>query len=429
MKKLHKDAQKMIENIIADNMPHQAVENALKKHRFTGKVHMVAIGKAAWTMAKTASDFLKDELVSGIVVTKYGHSQGPLNEPDEQVNVKPNHRSNIEIYESGHPVSDENTIIATQKCIELAESLKEDDELLFLISGGGSALFEKPQNGISLEDTQNVTNQLLQSGADIVEMNMVRKRFSQVKAGRFAKIAAPAKVFAIVLSDVLGDRLDSIASGPAAPDASTAEDAIKVAEKYKLELTDLQLKYLMEETPKDINNVKTVITGSVRTLCDSAAKAAADLGYKPFVLTTTMNCEASEAGRFLASVAADAKNGRSSFAAPCAIIAGGETVVNIKGSGKGGRNQEIALSSARGIAGIEGALIFSLGSDGTDGPTDAAGGIVDGSVLQRLRDCGLDIEKLLGNNDSYRALEAVNGLIITGPTGTNVNDVAVVLLS
>jgi len=403
----------MIKTIIADNMPRHAVENALKSHNFSGNIYLVAIGKAAWTMAQAASDFLGDRLVKGIVVTKYDHSGGEL--------------PRIDIYEAGHPVSDQNTFDATAHCIELAKGLDENDELLFLVSGGGSALFEKTLDGISLQDLQDVNSQLLKSGADIVEINMVRKRFSAVKAGRFAQLVAPAKVFAVILSDVLGDRLDSIASGPAVPDNSTVEDAAKVVDKYNLQLTGLQRNYLLEETSKVIDNVKTVITGSVKTLCEAAEKAAKELGYNPIVLTTLMNCEASEAGRLMASIAADTVNGRNSFARPCAIIAGGETVVTLKGEGKGGRNQELALAAAKGIAGLENVLIFSLGSDGTDGPTDAAGGIVDGTTVAQLKQKYIDIDKILANNDSYNALQAIDSLIITGPTGTNVNDVTVIL--
>ena len=413
MQNIHDDAKLMIKNIIADNMPGTAVENALRAHNFKGNIHMVAIGKAAWTMAKAACDFLGDGLVKGIVVTKYGHAMGDLPRCD--------------VYEAGHPVSDENTIAATHECVKLADDLTENDELLFLVSGGGSALFEKPLDGITLDDVQNITGQLLASGADIVEMNMVRKRLSSVKGGRFAQLAAPAQVFSIILSDVLGDRLDSIASGPAVADNSTTGDAAKVAEKYGLKLTELQSEYLAQETPKNIDNAEIVITGSVRTLCESAAKTAEQLGYAPFVLTTTLNCEAAEAGRFLAAIAADTKAGRNSFKTPCAIIAGGETVVTLKGRGKGGRNQEKALAAAKGIAGLEDVLIFSLGSDGTDGPTDAAGGIVDGATLAKLKAKGIDADKALADNDSYSALKAVDGLIITGPTGTNVNDVVVIL--
>jgi len=268
---------------------------------------------------------------------------------------------------------------------------------------------------------------MLASGADIVEINMIRKRLSKVKAGRFAGQCLPAKVFAVVLSDVLGDRLDTIASGPAAPDQSTGDDAMAVVAKYGLILTEKQKEYLTQETPKELDNVKAVVTGSVRSLCDSASKAAQALGFKPYVLMTTLNCEASEAGRFLSSIAACTMAGMSHFTRPCAIIAGGETVVNLKGDGLGGRNQELALSAATGIAGLEDITIFSLGSDGTDGPTDAAGGIVDGQTVSKLKETGHDIVQILANNDAYHGLRAVDGLIMTGPTGTNVNDVSIIL--
>ena len=413
MQSIRDDAKQMIKNIIDDNMPCTAVANALKAHEFCENLYMVAIGKAAWTMAKAACDFLGGKLKKGIVITKYEHVMGEL--------------PNCDVFEAGHPVADENTISATAKAIELVSGLGMGDEVLFLVSGGGSAIFEKPLEGISLKDISRVTNELLASGADIVEMNIVRKRLSAVKAGRFAIMTAPAKIFCIILSDVLGDRLDSIASGPAVSDNSTAEDAKRVASKYGLKLSELQSKYLNEETPKEISNVKTKITGSVRTLCESAAKTAEQLGYTPYVLSTTINCEAREAGRFMAQIAEDTKAGRNSFATPCAIIAGGETVVTLRGKGKGGRNQEIALAAAKAIANLDDSLIFSLGSDGTDGPTDAAGGMVCGGTLVKLKEAGIDIDKALMENDSYNALNAADGLIITGPTGTNVNDVTVIL--
>jgi len=408
-------ATQMIKQIISDNMPTQAVVNALESHNFKGQVYLIAIGKAAWTMAKAASDYLGEQLARGIVVTKYEHSGGRL--------------PGICIYEAGHPVSDQNTIVATQECIKLATELTADDELLFLISGGGSALFEAPLDGITLEELQFINSQLLASGANIVEMNMIRKRLSGVKAGRFAKLAAPAQVFAVILSDVLGDRLDSIASGPAVADNSTVEDALRVVEKYNLQLTGLQRDYLFTETPKEITNVETLITGSVRTLCNAAAKTARELGFTPHILTTTMDCEAREAGRLLSSIAAGIASGNSTISRPCAVIFGGETVVTVKGSGKGGRNQELALSAARGISGLENAVVFSLGSDGTDGPTDAAGGIVDGTSYEKLKNAEYSYDKVLANNDAYRGLQAIDGLIITGPTGTNVNDVSVILLA
>ena len=412
MKTIHESANTMIENIISDNMPQKAVIDALTARNFTNReIVMVAIGKAAWTMAKAASDYLGDKITTGIVITKYGHSQGNI--------------PNIRIHEAGHPIPDENTVAATQAVLALVENLGADDEVLFLVSGGGSALFEAPS--VNLGDLASITSALLASGAGIVEVNTIRKRFSKVKAGRFAALVSPAKIFQIVLSDVLGDRLDTIASGPAAADASTCEDALEIIEKYSLCLTPTQADLLRRETPKTAANVTTVITGSVNSLCEAAAASAKTLGFTPYILTTSLNCQAAEAGKFLAAVARDTQHGATYFAKPCAIIVGGETVVKLTGDGLGGRNQEISLSAAMGIAGLENTLIFAIGSDGTDGPTDAAGGIVDGGTAPKLAEQGISIEKSLANNDSYHALKTAGGLVITGPTGTNVNDIAVVL--
>ena len=413
METLYKDAKIMIDRVIKANMPQQAVRNALKNHVFTGNIYLVAIGKAAWTMAHSAREELGNKILKGIVITKYEHSLGDI--------------PGMEIIEAGHPLSDENTIVGTKKAVAMVQSLDASDELLFLISGGGSALFEDPLPGLTLADIVDVNQKLLACGADIVEINMIRKRLSSVKAGRFAQICAPAKVFTVVLSDVLGDRLDSIASGPAAPDMSTVEDVKAVVQKYNLDLSDTVKGYMGKETPKSLDNVETVITGSVRTLCISAAEIAAEMGYTPHILCSEMNCEAREAGRLISSMAKQINGGNYMFKRPCAVILGGETVVNLKGKGKGGRNQELALAAAEGIAGISKLIVFSVGSDGTDGPTDAAGGIVDGNTVQKLKDKGLKLRNILDNNDAYNGLAAVDSLIKTGPTGTNVNDVSVIL--
>ena len=413
--KLREDANKIIDEIIKENLPDTAVKKALESHEVTtDNVYLIAIGKAAYTMARAAAEFLGDRLKKGIVVTKYNHAGPPID--------------GTQIYEAGHPIADENSILATEKCIELASNLTSKDELIFLVSGGGSALFEKPQADISLEDIINITDQLLKSGADIVEINMLRKRFSEVKAGRFAKIAEPAKIFSIILSDVLEDRLDTIASGPTVPDISTSEDALTVVSKYGLDIDKNIMEKLKTETPKAITNVETVITGSVKTLISAAESSAQKLGYTPYILTSALNCEAKEAGRFLASIANDTLRGDNSFKRPCAIIAGGETVVTVTGAGKGGRNQEMALSFAGSVSAGASVLFFSLGSDGTDGPTDAAGGIVTGETSILLKEEGLTVSTVLKNNDSYNALDKVDALIKTGPTGTNVNDVSVILI-
>ena len=405
---LRSHADQIIHEAITAVLPDEAVRRALTGMEFDGRVVLVAAGKAAWQMAKAASDFLGDRIEAGAVVTKYGHVMGPI--------------ASFACYEAGHPVPDENTFRGTRAALELVKGLTAQDTVLFLLSGGGSALFEQPL--IPAEELQDITGQLLACGADIVEMNTIRKRLSAVKGGRFAKLCAPAKVEAVVLSDILGDPLDMIASGPACPDSSTSEEAKAVVKKYGLRLSSRAYELLDAETPKQLDNVHTQINGSVRELCTAAAAACERLGYAPLILTDRLCCQAREAGSFLASIVkTHAAEGRS-----CAFLAGGETVVKLTGTGKGGRNQELALAAAPGIAGIANAAVFSVGSDGTDGPTDAAGGYADGETLDELSALGVSIDAVLQNNDAYHALEKTGGLIITGPTGTNVNDVAVALL-
>ena len=404
--KLRQDADAIIRAAIAAVLPDEAVRRALKGRHFPGRVLLVAAGKAAWQMARAAVEAL-GPVDAGVVVTKYGHVQGQL--------------PGVICYEAGHPVPDENSFRATQAALDLVAGAKDTDTVLFLLSGGGSALFEKPL--IPGGELQDITQQLLACGADIVEMNTIRKRLSAVKGGRFALACAPARVYSIVLSDVLGDPLDMIASGPAVPDRSTCAQAQAIAETYGLRLSGVARACLQQETPKALDNVETHITGSVRELCAAAAAACGQLGYQPVLLTDHLDCEAREAGRFLADIArTHAGRGQAT-----AYLAGGETVVRLTGHGLGGRNQELALAAAPGLAGLP-AAVFSVGSDGTDGPTDAAGGYVDGDTAAALAARGLDAGAVLADNDAYHALQAVDGLIVTGPTGTNVNDVAVVLV-
>ena len=406
---VHSDAQTVIRAALAACRPDAAVRRALEGREFpAGGVYLVAIGKAAWQMAACAAEVLGPKLHAGVVVTKYGHSMGPI--------------PRCAVWEGGHPVPDANSFRGTQAAMDLVRDLGPEDQVVFLVSGGGSALFESPL--VPEAELAEITRALLAGGADIVEMNTVRKRLSAVKGGRFAQLCAPAKVFAVVLSDILGDPLDMIASGPACPDSSTCAQALAVAEKYRLPLSPHAAELLARETPKSLSNVETAITGSVRELCAAAAKVCRELGYEPLVLTDRLCCEAREAGSFLASVARSHDGAERSLA----FLAGGETVVHLTGDGLGGRNQELALAAAPGIAGMADTVLFSLGSDGTDGPTDAAGGLVDGGTLDRLTAAGLTVHDVLRRNDAYHALEAVGGLLRTCPTGTNVNDVAVVLL-
>lgn len=403
---LREQADKIISDSIRAVLPDKAVERALKGFRTEGRTLLVAAGKAAWQMANAAVAVL-GQVDSGVVITKYGHVKSEI--------------SGVVCYEAGHPVPDANSFAATEKALELVRDLTPQDTVLFLLSGGGSALFEKPL--ISGEELQSITSQLLACGADIVEMNTIRKRFSAVKGGRFAKACAPARVFSIVLSDILGDPLDMIASGPACPDSSTSAQALAIAQKYKLHLSKEAQALLLQETPKSLTNVETQITGSVRELCAAAAQSCAAMGYEPFLLTDQLCCEAREAGGMLGSIVrTHAGQGRRAY------IAGGEAIVHLTGTGLGGRNQELALAASPALAGLQGCCVFSVGSDGTDGPTDAAGGYVDGETLAALQCAGLDVHTVLASNDAYHALKAVDGLIITGATGTNVNDVAIALV-
>lgn len=405
---LRKDTEAIARGAIAAVSPEAAVRRVLTGKRFSGKLYLVCVGKAAWKMAQVAVSCLEQPIGKGIVVTKYDHVEQPL--------------PGIACYEAGHPVPDENSFQATQAVLDMTADLSPEDTVLFLLSGGGSALFEKPL--VDGEELQSITNQLLASGAKIVEMNTIRKRLSAVKGGRFAQWCAPAHVEAIVLSDILGDPLDMIASGPVTPDSATCADALAIAEKYHLKLSEKAIALLHQETPKKLGNVSTQIIGSVRQLCKAAGALAQELGYEPILLTDHLDCEAKEAGTFLADILrTHAQDGRK-----LAYIAGGETVVHLVGNGLGGRNQELALAAAAGIAGLPNVCVISVGSDGTDGPTDAAGGYTDGDTVGDLAEQGMTVAGVLAQNDAYHALKAVDGLIITGPTGTNVNDIAVGLI-
>ena len=405
--KLRQDAETIAMAAINHVNPSRAVKGALEGLMFPGRIYLVAVGKAAWEMAKSAKECLKQEIYDGIVVTKYGHVKTEI--------------EGITCLEAGHPVPDENSLLATEKVLEMTRGLKAEDTVIFLLSGGGSALFESPY--VEAEELQKITEQLLHSGADIVEMNTIRKRLSRVKGGRFAKWCEPAQIKAIILSDILGDPLDMIASGPATADHSTCQEALRIAKKYDLQLSEAARKCLQEETPKKLTNVETQIIGSVRELCKAAQEKCTELGYEPHFLTDQLNCEAKEAGRFLAAIAKSHLDKKK-----IAFIAGGETVVHVSGNGLGGRNQEFVFAAAREIAGKSRIAMISVGSDGTDGPTDAAGGYVDGDSYGQLQTIGIDYDYVLNNNDVYHGLSAINGLIFTGPTGTNVNDVAIVLI-
>lgn len=405
---LRSDALTIARRAISAAMPDASVRRALAAHRdflsAPGRLILVAAGKAAWTMARAAWD--EAAFDGGVIVTGRGCAHGPIGE--------------LPIIEAGHPIPDALSILGAETALECVRGLTADDRVLFLLSGGGSALFEKPL--IELDELARITDCLLRSGADIAAINTIRKRLSAVKGGRFALACRPARVLSLVLSDVLGDPLDMIASGPAAPDSSTVQDALHLAERYALPLSAAARACLMRETPKVLDNVESEIIGSVALLCASAADTARTLGYEPMLLTDRLDCEARQAGAFLAAMAkTQAGHGRRAF------LLGGETVVHVRGGGLGGRNQELVLAAIGGLDGLNAALM-SIGSDGRDGPTDAAGGCADGDSLRQCRAAGVDIAAALADNDAYHALDRIGALIRTGPTGTNVGDLTVLLI-
>ncbi len=409
MSTLREDAQSVIEAALRESQPKAALRRALGNVRlYGGRLRVIAIGKAAWNMAAAAIEEMGERIECGLVITKYGHAHGSL--------------PRFTIMEAGHPMPDENSVRAADAAIAMVQGLNVDDTVLMLISGGGSALFEKPLVPLPLFET--TTNALWHSGASITEMNIIRKRLSAVKGGRFAKLCAPAGVVGLLLSDVMGDAPETIASGPISPDPVTAAEAEGTLLRLFPDAPQVLRMLMRRETPKLLTNAETHVIGNVALLTRAAAHALQGLGYDTLMLTDRLDCEAREAGHFLSSIAFSHQRETRSIA----FVAGGETIVHVAGTGLGGRNQELALAAAPRLDGLRDTAIFSFGSDGTDGPTDAAGGYVDHRTMGKMRAAGLDVENALLNNDSYHALRACDGLLKTGPTGTNVNDVAVVMI-
>ena len=401
-------AKAIYETAIKENMPNSAVEKALSAFECEGKIVLVSIGKAGWEMASTAHKILGDRIDSGVVITKYDHSKGSIGK--------------LEIYEAGHPVVDFNGISATKRALEITEGLTEKDTVLFLVSGGGSALFESVN--CPLEKMQELTKALLHSGATINEMNAIRKHISLVKGGKFARHASPARVYAIVLSDVVGDDLSTIASGPATADNTTSYDCLEILKKYNISLDEEMTSLLMNETPKEITNATHIISGSVCQLVKSAVSQACELGYNASVIDDSVTCDAGVIAEKIGQIVKEQEN----TPVPLAIFFGGEVTIKVKGNGLGGRNQELCLLCAEKISQKSNMAVFCVGSDGTDGPTDACGGYCDGFTWETIRKNGKNPEEYLENNDSYNGLKVADGLIITGATGTNVNDLYALLI-
>ena len=384
------------------------------------RLSVVGFGKASAGMAAALEELLGHRIQGGLVVTADGYRV-------------PTRR--VEVVEAAHPVPDARGLAAARRIAALVSGAGEGDLVVVLISGGGSALFTLPAEGITLEDLMQTNKLLLRSGAKIQELNAVRKHLSQVKGGQLARLAAPARVLSLILSDVPGDPLDSIASGPTAPDPTTFQDAARILERYGLwakvppgvrARIEAGLRGEIPDTPKPgdpvFELVQNVIVGSGRTAAEAAAAAGVRLGYRALILTTTLEGEAREVAKVFSALARELVRFGRPVAPPALLLAAGETTVTVRGSGSGGRNQELALAAAFGIQGLPGVAIMSLGTDGRDGPTDAAGGVVDGGTLSRLGAAGVDPEGALAQNDSYHALKAAGDLLVTGPTGTNVAD-------
>jgi len=390
-------------------------------------LYVVGAGKASGQMAQAIEALLDERITAGAVAVKYGY----------RVATK-----RVKILEAAHPVPDRAGLEAAATVIGLVEKANENDLVICLISGGGSALLSYPREGLSLKDKQETTGLLLNCGATIQEINAVRKHISQVKGGGLARIAYPATVVALILSDVVGDPIETIASGPTAPDPSTFADCFRILEHYELreqvprpvrELIEKGIRSELPETPKEDDalfaNVTNVVVGNNHLATHAAKERSRELGYHSCILSSFIEGEARNAAIFHIAIAKEVLNSGEPISRPACLVSGGETTVTVRGKGVGGRNQEFALAAALEIDETDGIVVLSAGTDGTDGPTDAAGGMVDGTTIRRARSQGLDALEHLQRNDSYPVLLATDDLLITGPTFTNVMDLRLVLIA
>jgi len=390
------------------------------------KIFIVGAGKGAAPMAMAMEEILSDNLYAGLIIVKNGHGL---------------ELQTTRVLEAAHPTPDAAGLDASKQMIEFLEETGEEDLVLCLITGGASSLLTLPIDGLSFEEKQNTTNVLLECGATIQEINTIRKHLSKIKAGRLAEIAYPAHVATLIVSDVIGNQFTNIGSGPTAPDHTTFEDCLKIIAKYKLEekLPESVIKIMndgvedrIDETPKEDDQIFDNVNNSIiadNLMAMQAAKAHAEkLGYNSMLLASTMQGEAREVAKALAAIAKEVKQNNNPVQAPACILIGGETTVNIKGDGKGGRNMEFALALALDIANEEGIHALCAGSDGTDGPTDAAGAMVNCDTVDNAERAGLDSTAYLDNNDSYSYFKKLGNLFVTGPTLTNVMDINIILI-
>ena len=391
------------------------------------RIYVTGCGKAAARMALAMERLLGDRITAGIVVVKYGHGM--------KLGV-------TEVIEAGHPVPDDAGLNGARRIAELLRSCDKNDLVFFLLSGGGSALLPYPAEGLSLADKQRTTEALLKSGASILEINAVRKHLSRLKGGQLAGLAAPATLISLVLSDVIGDSLETIASGPTVPDSSTYSDCLHIIRHYQLgpKIPSAVLEYLERgargesaETPQHLSGiferVQNVIIGNIRTALSSALRRADELGYHTTIFSEAIQGESRAVARRFAALLKEIAASDQPVSRPACVISGGETTVTVRGDGLGGRNQEFALAAALEVSGVDQIVVLSAGTDGTDGPTDAAGGIVDGKTVERAIARGLDTAAFLDRNDSHHLLQATHDLLFTGPTLTNVMDLQVGLVA
>ena len=437
--RLRADARRIFDAGVAAVDPTAAVQRAVTRQgdalcvadelydlRQYAHIYVIGAGKAGATMAQGLEAVLQDRLTAGAVTVKYDHT-APV--------------AAVALYEAGHPIPDAAGVRGAEAMMQVAQQAGANDLVFCLLSGGGSALTPAPCAGVTLEEKQQLTGLLLACGASIDEINTLRKHLSRLKGGQLARLVAPAQLITLILSDVVGDRLDVIASGPTVPDASTFADCHEIVSRYGLldQLPPSIREHLQRgaasqapETPKAGEPIfarqQTVLIGNNRMALQAAAQQARDLGYTPLILTSAIQGEAREIARLHAAIADETRQSGLPLPPPACILAGGETTVTLRGNGKGGRNQEFALAAAIDLDGLDGVVVLSGGTDGTDGPTDAAGAIVDGQTVNRARALGLRPEEAIERSDSYHFFEALDDLLITGPTGTNVMDIYMLLV-
>lgn len=433
---LRKSAREIWEAALAASDPDVCIRSILKPSdrgfsvagtdvEVGGRLVVIGAGKASPRMAQTIEDLFGDRIWNGLIVTKYGHGL-PMKK--------------IEIVEAGHPVPDGNGVTGVLKIHQLIFGLEPSDVVICLISGGGSALLPAPADDITLDEKQEVTSKLLRAGATIRELNTIRKHLSSMKGGQLAQLAYPARVVALIFSDVIGDFVDVIASGPTAPDTSTFSDAHAILEKYRVSVPEAVKSRItrgargeIPDTPKPGNpvfaNVSNHVIGNNRVLVDSAARKAKELGFNTLLLSTGVEGEARDVGRVFAAIAREVATSGNPVPSPACILAAGETTVTVRGDGMGGRNQEMTMAWAISMQSwFKPACFVSLATDGTDGPTDAAGGLVDPFTCARAAEFGIQAAKRLRANDSYNFLKVTSDLIKTGPTRTNLMDLQILLV-